>query len=375
MSKILATFLALSIFCGGVSTVLSQGAPLPSESKGGDSPAPFKKCWEYKFENTVKQAIASTNGTIYLSEPGGKVRAISAGSGQVMWVTELGGDIAASLAIPRVGLAVVTGKSASSGERSSSTLRLLNFDTGLVRFSSPVGVAGDVFLGKSGSHLIAVDERGSVSALDVGTGSTVWSNRLSRGVKIRPAFRDNTIAVATTGNKIELLASGTGRITSSINSEHPVTALTFRENESIVAGDERGNVINYRDASGGIWWRFKSGARVGTVVETPEGILVGSYDNFLYLISNYSGDVRWKRRMDSRLGQDPFVSDGRLFLTVSVEDTAMSIDLDSGKILEQIALGENKYAMSSPVLTDGSMLVFSIPEAIVAYSNSPCISK
>ena len=293
-----------------------------------------------------------------------------------MWVTELGGDIAASLAIPRVGLAVVTGKSSSSGEKSSnSTLRLLNFDTGLARFSNPVGVVGDVFLGRSGSHLIAVDERGNVAAFNVETGSTAWSNRLSSGVKIRPAFRDNKIAVATTGNKIELIAPGTGRITSSINSEHPVSALTFRENESVVAGDERGNVINYRDASGGIGWRFKSGARIGTVVETPEGILVGSYDNFLYLISNYSGDVRWKRRMDSRLGHDPFVSDGRLFLSVSVEDTAMSIDLDNGKILEQIALGENKYAMSSPVLTDGSMLVFSVPEAIVAYSNSPCVSK
>src|SRR5687767_13329274 len=116
MLKILATFLALSIVCGGVPSALSQGAPIASESKSSDGSAPFKKCWENKFENTVKQAIASTNGTIYLSEPGGKIRAISAKSGEVMWVTELGGDIAASLAIPRVGLAVVTGKAMSPGE-------------------------------------------------------------------------------------------------------------------------------------------------------------------------------------------------------------------------------------------------------------------
>jgi outer membrane protein assembly factor BamB len=127
--------------------------------------------------------------------------------------------------------------------------------------------------------------------------------------------------------------------------------------------------------SGGVWWRFKSGARIGTIVDTEEGMLVGSYDNFLYLISNYSGDVRWKRRMGSRLADDPFVSKNQLFLTVSVEDTAVSIDLENGKIIEQFELGENKYAISSPMLTEGSMLVFSIPDAIVAYSNSPCVQK
>lgn len=376
MLKILCTFIALSMVCGVVAPAFSQGAPILSDTKGATSGSPFKKCWEYQFENTVRQAIASTNGTIYLSEPGGKIRAISARSGQVMWVTELGGDIAASLAIPRVGLAVITGKSAFSGEKNpASTLRLLNFESGLARFSVPVAISGDVFLGMSGSRLVAVDGAGSIAALDVGSGSTLWSNKLNNGVKIRPAFRENAIAVATNGNKIEVLSAANGRIISSIKSEYAVTALTVRENESIVAGDERGNVINYRDATGAVWWRFKSGARIGTIVETGEGILVGSYDNFLYLISNYSGDVKWKRRMGGRLAEDPFVSDRTLYLTVSVEDTAMSIDLESGKILEEIALGENKYAMSSPVLTDGSMLVFSVPEAIVAYSNSPCIPK
>jgi outer membrane protein assembly factor BamB len=368
MLKILASFLSLSLVYAGA---FSQGAPTPSEGKAPEAASPFKKCWEYQFENTVKQAIASTNGTIYLSEPGGKVRAVSAKSGQVLWVTELGGDIAASIAIPRVGLAVVTGKPAAP----VGTLRLLNFDTGLVRFSVPATASGDVYLGTAGSRLITVDSSGNISAFDIASGTVGWSNKLKAGVKVRPAFRDGAIAVATTGKTIEIMSPGTGQITGSIKTEHPVSAVAFRENETIVAGDERGNVVNFRDASGGISWRFKSGAKIGTVVETDKGILVGSYDNFLYLISNYSGDVKWKRRMGSRLVTDPFVSDGRLFLTVSVEDTAVSIDLESGKITEQIALGENKYAMASPVLTDGSMLVFSVPEAIVAFSNSPCLSK
>jgi outer membrane protein assembly factor BamB len=373
MSKIVATFFALSMVYAGA---FSQGAPIASEAKAIDGASSFKKCWEYHFENTVKQAIASTNGTIYLSEPGGKVRAISAKSGQVLWMTELGGEISASLAIPKVGLAVVTSKSTSPGEKAAnSTLRLLNFDSGLVRFSAPIAVAGEIFLGRSGSRIVLVDTIGNIIALDMATGSPVWTNKLASGVKVRPAFRDRTIAVATIGNKIEIISPTTGQIRGSIKTEHPVSAVIFGENESIVAGDDRGNVVNYRDASGAVGWRFKSGAKIGTIVESDQGILVGSYDNFLYLISNYSGDVKWKRRMGSRLVNAPFVSEGRLFLTVSVEDTAVSIDLENGKVIDQIALGEDKYAISSPVLTEGSMLVFSVPEALVAYSNFPCVSK
>src|SRR4029453_3401023 len=118
MLKIFTPFLALSMVYAGA---FSQGASGKSELKASDGGAPFKKCWEYQFENTVKQAIASTNGTIYLSEPGGKVRAISAKSGQVLWVTDLGGEIAASLAIPKIGLAVVTGKSPSPGEQATNS--------------------------------------------------------------------------------------------------------------------------------------------------------------------------------------------------------------------------------------------------------------
>ena len=220
MFKILATFLALTMVYGGPLSALSQGAPVQTESKSIDSASPFKKCWEYQFENTVKQAIASTNGTIYLSEPGGKVRAISAKTGQVMWVTELGGDIAASLAIPRVGLVVVTSKPAGSAETSpASTLRLLNFDTGLVRFSSPMAASGTVFLGSSGSRLFVIDGTGNVAAVEVGNGSMVWSKKLAGGVRVRPAFGDNTIAIGTTEKKIELLSPATGRNTGSISSK------------------------------------------------------------------------------------------------------------------------------------------------------------
>ncbi len=355
--------------------VSAQNGSSASEKSNAETKAPFNKCWEYSFENTVRRSIASTNGTVYLSEGGGKVRAISAKSGQVLWVTELGGEISASLAIPRVGLAVVTTRAETlTDQPPNSTLRLLNFDTGLVRFTVPVKTSGETHLGISGSRLIIIDSVGSISAFDIENGNAAWKANLGGRVTAAPAYTALSVAVATE-KKIDIVSVANGTLTATIKTEQPVTSLEIRENEMIVAGDDRGHVTNFRDLSGAIWWRFKSGARIGTITETKEGMLVGSFDNFLYMISKYSGDVKWKRRMEGRLVNKPFVSGDLAFTSVSVEDTAALIDLDNGKVIEQISLGENRYAITSPVLTDGSVLVFSVPEAIVAYSNSGCTSK
>lgn len=327
------------------------------------------------FENTVRRSIASTNGMVYLSEGGGKVRAISAKSGQVLWVTELGGEISTSLAIPKIGLAVVTTRTETTADQSAnSTLRLLNFDTGLVRFTVPARTSGETYLGVSGSRLILVDSGGGVSAFDIENGNAAWKVNLGGRVTAPPAYTALTVAVASE-KKIDVVSVANGAVTATIKTEQPVTSLEIRENEMIVAGDDRGNVTNYRDHSGEIWWRFKSGARIGTITETKEGLLVGSFDNFLYMISKYSGDVKWKRRMEGRLVNEPFVSGSVAFTSVSVEETAAMIDLENGKIIEQIPLGDNRYAITGPVLTDGSVLVFSVPEALVAFSNSGCASK
>lgn len=355
--------------------VSAQNGSSSSAKSSSEAKAPFNKCWEYMFENTVRRSIASTNGTVYLSEGGGKVRAISAKSGQVLWVTELGGEISTSLAIPKVGLAIVTTRTETPADQAAnSTLRLLNFDTGLVRFTIPAKTAGETYLGLSGSHLILTDSVGSISVFDIETGNAAWKLNLGGRVTAAPAYTPLTFAVASE-KKIDVVSVANGAVTATIKTDQPVTSLEIRENEMIVAGDDRGYVTNFRDNSGAVWWRFKSGARIGTITETKEGILVGSFDNFLYMISKYSGDVKWKRRMEGRLVNEPFVSGDVAFTSVSVEETAAMIDLDNGKIIEQIGLGENRYAITAPVLTEGSILVFSVPEALIAFSNSGCTTK
>jgi outer membrane protein assembly factor BamB len=143
----------------------------------------------------------------------------------------------------------------------------------------------------------------------------------------------------------------------------------------LVAGDDRGNVTNYRDLSGNVWWRFKSGARVGTITETAEGILIGSFDNFLYMVSKYTGDVKWKRRLDGRITSSPSILDDRIAAASSTEENFQVIEADTGKPIDRIEFGENRFLLTRPFTGNGGVTVFSLTDTIAAYVPNGCPSK
>jgi outer membrane protein assembly factor BamB len=140
----------------------------------------------------------------------------------------------------------------------------------------------------------------------------------------------------------------------------------------LITGDDRGNVTNFRDQTGAVWWKFKSGARIGTIVETDDGIVVGSFDNFVYLISKYSGDVKWKRRLEGRVTHRPIVAGKELIFTVSGEEDLVILDAENGKVLEQVGFGEGRYPVADPILLDRGIYVFPNVGGMTAFSASGC---
>src|SRR5204863_4536968 len=133
-----ASFTALLTICG---TFWAQAAAGITDTKPGY--APFKKCWEYNLTDSNGGSLVSSNGTIYFAESEGRIRALNAKTSNVDWVSELGGTIAATRVVPKLGLAVVTRKPEAAG---SGMLRLLNLETGLVKYSEPVEASEVVYL-------------------------------------------------------------------------------------------------------------------------------------------------------------------------------------------------------------------------------------
>ncbi len=369
---------AFSIVCGLLyAAAFSAAAQLPSplpEQKNGGGGKPFKKCWEFPFDGVIREQIVSANGLVFISENGGKIRAVVSDNGRAAWTTELGGEIVAMRAV-NGGIAVISRRQNGDSEKGESSLRLLNGETGLVRYTVPVTTSGSVFLETAGSRLLVVDTAGTLSSHDAASGTQVWTHSIPAQVVARPSANGIEIAIPTGDKKVHIFSIGSGKPTGLIELQRTATVVVLRENKMVIVGDDRGIVTTYRDYSGSVWWSFKSGARVGTITDTVFGVLIGSYDNFLYLVSNYSGDVKWKRRLEGRLVNDPFVANGTVFASVASENTAVSLDLENGKLIDQVFLGDENFVLSGPVMLPGARLVFALPGTVVAYSNTACNGK
>src|SRR5215213_7207792 len=117
----LRTFLLLAALCFlyEAAVARAQIVPATTPDKSQSPYLPLKKCWEFPLENTGRPIVALLNGTVFVAEPEGKIRALHAQTGAVNWVTELGGRTTGILAIPGIGVAVVT-----SNPSSKASLRL-----------------------------------------------------------------------------------------------------------------------------------------------------------------------------------------------------------------------------------------------------------
>jgi outer membrane protein assembly factor BamB len=353
--------LAACILCGA-DAVGAQRQP-------EEAYVPLKKCWEYIVDGPERPTVSVAGAAVYITETEGRVRALDIVTGSVKWVTDLGGRVVALQAVPEKGVAVVTA-SISAGRR--PTLRLLNADSGLVMYSVGIDAGNDVQLVSNSYRIIAFDPNGTVIALNLQNGASNWRIELRGRVTAPPAISaDGNLVIATQDKKVTVL-SPTGSVAGSFFTERQITSLAIRDNGMIIAGDDRGNVTNYRDLTGTPWWKFKSGARVGNITETSEGILVGSFDNFLYMVSKYTGDVRWKRRLEGRIVSGPAIIGKRLIAASSAVETAQVIDLETGKPIDQIAFAENRFLLAKPFVGRENTAVFTLVDGVAAFAPNGC---
>jgi outer membrane protein assembly factor BamB len=372
----LRVFILLSalILCGTFTALRGQTAsPVPTTARDSEAYQPLKRCWEYEAETSGRVIVAASEGSTYVGESDGRVRAMSTRTGSVVWSTELGGQVTALVAVPHLGVAVITSRSTENG--GSSTLRLLNSGSGLVQYSIPIDVGDGAYLFAVRSRLIAADPSGQISAYDSKSGEVQWQIKLPFKLSARPAVLEESLVVGTVDKKVIVITIGNGKLSSSFSTDRQVSSIAIRENGMIVVGDDRGNVTNFRDSTGSVWWRFKSGGRIGTIIGTSGGILVGSYDNFVYMLSRYNGDVKWKRRLEGRVVSAPAILDKYVLVASSTEISAQVLDTESGKPVDQLQFGENNFVVDSPIVSDGNFTVFPLTSGLATFSSTGCADK
>ncbi len=150
-----------------------------------------------------------------------------------------------------------------------------------------------------------------------------------------------------------------------------ITAIAAAENDRIYLGDSSGSVFSINLPNNTkLWQRRIGGARISDIEITAHGLLVSSYDNFVYMLSAESGKRLWKRRLNGRISSKPAVS-GRYAVVISLFDSSAAIiELKQGKIVNRIYL-ERENFFTGGVLFTGNRVVFTTSNGLKTFAVSP----
>lgn len=330
------------------------------------------KCSEFQIESSVVDALSADAQKVYIGTAEGSVRALNSNLSSSVWRTELGGEIVSNIVSAEAGIFVISNPvKAADTVPAESVLRSLSKETGVPNWSVRLPFSERFFIGSIQGVVSVVSLDGWVASIDAVAGRIKWQTPSFGKITARPAFL-NGISFGTVERKIIIVSTETGEIVSKVSTDFIPTAITHPSPDTLVVGDERGNVASIGVRSGKDIWKFKSGAAISFVQVSKEGLYITSLDNFIYLISMYNGDVIWKRRLPGRVIEGGLVIDGFVAVLIFGENSAFLIDSKKGKIVDQLEQNDKNFVNQVPVAVRNSGLLTMTSDIVTLYSIKNC---
>ena len=138
-------------------------------------------------------------------------------------------------------------------------------------------------------------------------------------------------------------------------------------NDIVYIGDEDGMMHAVDRRTGNAKWKFRTGAELaGSVALFGDKLVFGSHDSFLYCLKASDHSLAWK----------PFQTENFINCSTAIEadntfiagcDTKVRvINLDSGKEVSEVPLGEGAYLIASPAVLGDILYVGTHDGRVVA---------
>jgi len=330
-------------------------------------------CWRYQTESLVLQRPAVDSSNLYMAERGGRISAISLATGARLWATELGGEVRSNIALFGSNLYVVAGPAIDGEPKGNGRLRTLSANTGIPVAEMDMPFGGRIRLVPLASRLILVSDSGNIAAVNSDSNLVLWQKAFSPVEPDTVVAWDDKIAFAGSDSRIYVISAGAGTNLNTAAADRLVSALGVVDND-LVWGDDRGNLVRYSLSKNSVYWRFKNGARISSIVGTSVGVVATSNDNFAYLISSSYGSVRWKKRLSGRIA-NLTVGDGGIAIAETIGDpNAVILDLDNGKSVGLSTIADEEAFLQAPVYVAGRFVFFTNRQ-VIARSTGQCTAK
>lgn len=383
----------LIIFYIALGSLLSYRvlAQKTSEVSASSLPSlPFKQCWSYRTKMTSRNVASDNENNIIIPTLEGKLLALDINSGKKLWETELGGEVISDLANDKEqkNIYVATKSFLTTAEKNKKglsnftgkgntlmtiRLRSLGKITGVTNWQTSLLITEpdttEVSIFVFDHEIILTNQSGSIIALNDTNGEILWEKPLNLELgNVRFDLQDESL-VAFSKNKIILADAENGRYILQKEINSVLTAAYFFNKTMLILGTEKGEILAIDIYTKKYVWKSRVGAEVSSISFTPKGILVTSFDNFIYLITPESGKGIWKRRLEGRLVIKPYLLDNYVVVLTLGSPKATILDLNEGKVSNQIFLSADNYFINRPVFNN-RLVVFPTADGIFAFTNS-----
>jgi outer membrane protein assembly factor BamB len=285
---------------------------------------PFRRLWRVRSGNLLEYPPVVANGRVFVSHQRGRVFAINAKTGKVIWSKRFRHCSASS---PTVADTVVyvtlmqpwpcareprDQRGAVIALRARDGKILWRFDGTAAVESSPLLVGNLLYFGSWDRHLYA---------LDVRTQKLRWSFEADDELNSSPAYAGGMVFIGSDGGSVYAVDAETGalRWRAQAFSNFPNGREYFYATPAVAygrvyIGNTDGTVYAFGASSGHLLWSKHAGTYVYTGAAVwRKTVYVGSYDGNVYAFDAATGDLRWKHAAPASIHGAPSVVDGLVY--------------------------------------------------------------
>jgi outer membrane protein assembly factor BamB len=330
---------------------------------------PLTAKWLYPSDITTNLTPAADGAHIYLPLASGLLISLNAYDGQLIWKTDIGGELSSSPAADERGVYVAseTGGGLRLPSRANGTLRALGPEGGITLWmrTLPMPIQGRLITSENILYGGASD--GKVYAIKKRTGEIVWIMQHSAPFASQPVIFRSRLYIGSDDGSLFSLDQFTGKINWRYRTRGAIHGKAAVVEGIVYFGSTDGYVYALRESNGSLRWRRRTGAGVQTVASAQSGLVAVSLDNFVYYLSYRNGDRLWKHQLAGRIAAEPLTAhDGALFTPLS-SSTGVVLDLRDGKQVNSLPIGEDNSITAAPVVA-GKMLLLTTRHGLIAFS-------
>jgi outer membrane protein assembly factor BamB len=327
---------------------------------------PLTVRWSYPSDDTLNLTPASDAERLYVPLSGGIIVALKAHDGQLVWRSDMGGELSASPVADDSTIYVASETTGPPDHGPGGALRALGREGGVTRWMTPLIKPLRGALTVSGVKLFAGGSDGRAYAFDKRTGGVFWSIPFPSPFSGHPVIDDGRVYFGTEDGTLLVLEETTGRLLWRYKTPGAIRGPVAVKDNRVFFGSGDGYVYALSADKGRLVWRKRTGAGVEAVRLTSEGILAASLDNFAYLL-NSKGKMLWKKQLPGRISALPLTVQAEALFTPLSSNAAVVLSLKDGKQVNSLPTEDELTSSAAPIVV-GDAVIVTTEHSLVAFA-------